>query len=82
MEAINSKHQKQVDKVIKLLKRYNSVNDLRDEQENNTLFEDIEDDREYRRLNKLCESHYDKFLVAMDELPKIEQQQIYKSKYY
>ena len=80
--AINSKHQKNIDKAIKHLKCYNLNNTYRDECEGNSVHADIEDDREYRRLDRQCQMYFDKFLVAMDELPVREQKQIYNSELY
>jgi|TARA_R110000744_G_scaffold367373_6_gene476824 hypothetical protein len=76
IEAISKKHQARVNKAVNWLLKYNTFNDKR------TRAEDNGNNKEYVKVNRKCESSYDKFLENMDELPKREQIQIYKSAMY
>jgi len=82
MKAINSKHQTTVNRACAWLKKYNTSNTLRDEAEGNSIHSTPEDDKEYRRLDNLCQKQFNQFLEYMEELPKREQQAIYKSDLY
>ena len=78
MEAINSKHQVTVNRAIQWLVKHNEANDNRDlESDTNG-----EDTKEFKKIDRLCEKTFDKFLDYMSELPKREQQAIYKSDLY
>ena len=76
IQAINKKHQKQVDKALRKLVRYNSYNNLRD------IADGEGDDKTYKQLNKLCEKLFDEYLEIVSELPSREVKQIETSKYY
>lgn len=76
MTAVNSKYQSTVNKAVAWLEKYNTNNDLREHADN------IGDERMYKKYDRLCEKQFDKFLEYMDELPKREQKQIYKSELY
>ena len=76
LQAINKKHQKQVDKALRKLVRYNSYNNLRD------IADGEGDDKTYKQLNKLCEKLFDEYLEIVSELPSREVKQIETSKYY
>jgi hypothetical protein len=76
LQAINKKHQKQVDKALRKLVRYNSYNNLRD------IADGEGDDKTYKQLNKLCEKLFDEYLEIVSELPSREVKQIESSKYY
>ncbi len=72
----NSKHQKNINKSIDWLKKYNSFNNERTLIEDNSEFDYIEDDKKWRAINRKCESSFDKYLTYLDELPKYLQKQI------
>jgi hypothetical protein len=76
LQAKNKKHQTNFKKALSWLIKHNSFNDLRDiaEGEGNL--------KQYDKINKKCENSYDKFLDYMEELPKYEQNKIYKSELY
>ena len=76
IQAINKKHQKQVDKALRKLVRYNSYNNLRDIADGEGV------DKTYKQLNKLCEKLFDEYLEIVSELPSREVKQIETSKYY
>lgn len=76
LQAINKKHQKQVEKALRKLVRYNSYNNLRD------IADGEGDDKTYKQLNKLCEKLFDEYLEIVSELPSREVKQIESSKYY
>ena len=76
IQAINKKHQKQVDKALRKLARYNSYNNLRD------IADGEGDDKAYKQLNKLCEQLFDEYLEIVSDLPSREVKQIETSKYY
>jgi DNA-binding Xre family transcriptional regulator len=76
LTSINKKHQKQVDKALRKLARYNSYNNLRD------IADGEGDDKTYKQLNKLCEQLFDEYLDIISELPSREVKQIETSKYY
>jgi hypothetical protein len=75
-KAVNQKNQKLFNKSIKLLIRYNELNDLRDRAGDN------DDEKSYKKYDRMCEVTYDKFLDSMDALPKYEQKRIYDSELY
>lgn len=74
--AINKKHQKQVDKALRKLARYNSYNNLRD------IADGEGDDKTYKQMNKFCEKLFDEYLEIVCELPRREVKQIESSIYY
>ena len=76
LTAINKTHQKQVDKALRKLARYNSYNNLRD------IADGEGDDKTYKQLNKLCEKLFDEYLEIVSDLPSREVNQIETSKYY
>jgi hypothetical protein len=76
LQAKNKKHQANFKKAINWLIKYNSFNDIRN------IAEGDGNEKEYNRVNKKCENSYDKFLDYMEELPKYEQNKIYKSELY
>ena len=77
ISAINPKHQKAVNKVVKALVRYNLANDSRDR------IYDLEDcDKAMNKANRICENLFDKYLTLIDELPKRERTNIEKSELY
>ena len=75
VQAINPKHQKQVNKAAKALQSYNTNNDLRDKAD------DMGDVKAYRRFDNLCQKYFDKYLEACDELPEREKENIDKQLY-
>lgn len=76
MKALNPKNQSKLNKVVKALTRYNELNDARGVAENN------DDERLERKLNRQCESAWDKYLEYMDELPKYQQKLVENSTLY
>ena len=76
LQAKNKKHQGKFNKALSWLIKYNSFNDLRN------IAEGDGNEKEYNRFDKKCENSYDKFLDYMEELPKYEQNKIYKSELY
>ena len=83
LKALNPKNQKLVNKATDWLIKYNNASDLRTKASDN-LYEDEyeEDSKEWRKHNRAAERAFDMFLGYMDELPKKEQKQIYKSELY
>ena len=73
--AINKTHQRQVNKVVNYLVKYNTLNDQRNDADGN-------DEKLYKKLDRLCQSVFDKYLTELSELPKREQQNIEKSELY
>tara|TARA_R110002124_G_scaffold73777_1_gene197901 strand:+ start:41 stop:295 length:255 start_codon:yes stop_codon:yes gene_type:complete len=82
VEAKNPKNQSRVNRAMKHLEKYNILNDERDCIENSLDVDDIEDNKDWKRVNKRCEDVWDKFLTALEELPKGEQNRITKSELY
>lgn len=82
VEAKNPKNQSRVNRAMKHLEKYNILNDERDMVENSLDVDCVEDSKEWRRVNKRCEDVWDKFLTALEELPKGEQSRITKSELY
>ena len=76
MKAINPKNQALVNKAISWLTKHNEYNDKR------TLAYDNDNIVAAVQLDKKCEQSYDKFLEYMEELPKNQQELIYKSDLY
>ena len=76
MKALNPKNQKQLNKVVKALTRYNQLNDARGVAENN------DDEKLERKLNRQCESAWDKYMDYMAELPKYQQKLVENSTLY
>lgn len=76
MKAINPKNQKQLDKAIKALIKYNELNDLRNEADGNG------DEKLEKKLERLCEVSFDKYLELSGELPKGQIKAIEKSELY
>ena len=79
METLKAKkqtNQKKVNRAIKWLLVHNNLNNLRD------IYEGEGNEKEYNKLNRKCENTFNNFLEAMEELPKYEQKNIYKSNLY
>lgn len=74
--AINKAHQSRVNKAVKVLIKYNDLNNLRAIADNNG------DVREYKKLEKQCENVFNKYLDVVYELPKREMERIEKSELY
>lgn len=72
MTAINPKNQVKVNKCVKTLEKYYTLNDMRD------AADDSGDSKAYNKYNKQCESVFDKYLELFEALPKYEQKQIEK----
>tara|TARA_R100001530_G_scaffold59567_1_gene43160 strand:+ start:452 stop:676 length:225 start_codon:yes stop_codon:yes gene_type:complete len=70
MKSINPKNQKLVNKSIKWLLKYNDYNTQRNICDSNG------DEKGWNKLNKKCESSYDKYLESLEVLPKREIQNI------
>ena len=76
MEAINPKNQKQLAKALKYLQAHNAADLLRNEAEGN------DDLKAFRKYDKLCASTFDKYLNAIEYLPKNQIAAIEKSDLY
>lgn len=76
IKAIHPKNQRQVNRTLKALIRYNEVNELRQQAEDN------DEQKKLSSLNRKCENYFDKYLTELAELPKREIKQIETSKYY
>lgn len=75
IKAINPAHQGKVNKAVRHLMKYNQLNDLRNEV-------DGVDDKLFKKYDKQCQNVWDKFMDALNELPKREQLNIEKSEIY
>lgn len=75
-KAINPKHQSKVNKAVKALLKYNELNDLRDKAS------DLDQEKEFKKLDNLCAKYFDKYLEIIDELPARERNNIEKSDLY
>lgn len=73
--ALNPKNQRLVTKASKLLIKYNELNDLRNIADGNG------DEKAYNKLDRQCETAFDKYLWACDELPQREVKNIEKVLY-
>lgn len=72
IKAINPKNQSLVNKAVKYLQKYYELNDLRNVADNNGA------EKELKKYNRMCEDVFDKYLDALAELPKGQQQIIDK----
>ena len=73
--AINKKNQRQVNKAVKFLVKYNELNDLRNIADGNG------NEREYNKYDRQCGKAFDNYLEAICDLPKREITQIEKALY-
>ena len=69
MKAKNARNQSKVNRAVKHMIRHNNLNDQRNAADGN-------DEKLYRKLDRQCSNSFDKYLEAMDELPKYEQKAI------
>lgn len=76
LKAINPKNQSKVNKALNWLIKHNNFNDKRD------LAGGNDNEKDFNKFDKLCINSFDKFLEYMEELPKREQKNIYKSEFY
>lgn len=76
MQAINPKNQKQLNKALKYLQAHNAADLLRNEAEGN------DDLKAFRKYDRLCESTFEKYLEAIEYLPKNQIEAIQKSVFY
>lgn len=76
LQAIKPKNQGKVNRVLNWLIKHNDFNNQRD------IADGDGNEKLYNKLNTKCENTYDKFLEYLEELPKYEQNQILKSKFY
>lgn len=76
ISAVNAKNQKAVNKAVKFLIAYNSLNDLRDKADNEG------NEKEYRKLDRKCEMAFDKYQESIWDLPKREISKIETSPLY
>jgi hypothetical protein len=72
IQAINPKNQSLVNKAVKYLQKYYELNDLRNVADDNGA------EKELKKYNRMCEDVFDKYLDALAELPKGQQQIIDK----
>lgn len=75
INALNKKHQKQVNKAYKYLAKYDQNNTLRDHAEGD------EDEKAFKKYDRICIDAFDKYLDALSELPKREADRIEKIYY-
>jgi hypothetical protein len=73
--ALNKKHQKQVNKAYKYLEKYDQNNTLRGQAD------DQDDQKAYKKYDRICIDAFDKYLDALSELPKREADRIEKIYY-
>lgn len=66
MKAINAKYQKQVEKAVKLLAKYNDLDNKRNEADG------LGDDKLVDKLDKQCERVFNQYLEAEECLPSRE----------
>lgn len=79
VKAVNPKYQSKVNRVVKLENTYNLLNDKRDMVRDSS--ELGEDDKQYKKINRMCEMAWDKYYDAKYDLPKREQENIEKTLY-
>jgi len=72
IQAINPKNQSLVNRAVKYLQKYYELNDLRNVADDNGA------EKELKKYNRMCEDVFDKYLDALAELPKGQQQIIDK----
>lgn len=72
LKAINPNNQSLVDKALRYNKRYDELNNLRNEADDN------DNKKSYRKYDKMCVDVFDKYLDAYGSLPKNQQQAIDK----
>lgn len=76
LQAIKPKNQGKVNRALNWLIKYNDFNNQRN------IADGDGNEREFNRLDKKCLNTWDKFSEYLEELPKYEQNQILKSKFY
>lgn len=72
IKAKNPKNQSKVNKAVKYLTAYYQANTKRDHAE------DEGNKTEFKKYDKICANTFDKYLEALEELPKGEQTNIEK----
>ena len=80
IKSINPKHQKMVNKVVFWNTKYEEANAQRDLAYDTTECDYEEDDKVWRKWNKVCESTFDKYLECLEMLPKGEQKNVEKQR--
>tara|TARA_R110002020_G_scaffold249170_1_gene463094 strand:- start:62 stop:298 length:237 start_codon:yes stop_codon:yes gene_type:complete len=78
MQAKVKKNQAALNRAIKWLTKHNE----HDTERNRIDSELGEDCKQWRAINRKCETSFDKYLEACDELPKYEVERIEKSELY
>tara|TARA_R100000951_G_C2566580_1_gene157356 strand:+ start:187 stop:444 length:258 start_codon:yes stop_codon:yes gene_type:complete len=78
LKPISAENKFLFNKAVAWLIKHNNFNDLRDKIDG----EFGEDCKEWRAINRKCESSFDKFETYLDELPEREQKVILKSNLY
>jgi CRISPR/Cas system CSM-associated protein Csm4 (group 5 of RAMP superfamily) len=73
--AVNKKNQKLVSKAYNYLAKYDQNNTLRD------MADDQDDQKAYKKYDRICIDAFDKYLEALAELPKREADRIEKIYY-
>lgn len=81
IKSITPKNQPLVNKAVKWLIKHNDFNIIRDYISDNLDCEEY-DSKEWRQINRKCETSFDKYLEYIDELPKREVKNIEKSELY
>jgi hypothetical protein len=69
------KNQTTLNRCVKALTRHNHLSDLRN------LADDRDDFKTLKKLDRMCQSSFDKYLDYLYELPKYEQVRIEKAFY-
>ena len=82
MNTVNKKNQSQVNKTVKALISYNEANRTRERFDNDYDTSEKSNERQFERLNKICENKWDKYSTYLNELPKYLQKQIENSDLY
>ena len=78
MDALKPQHKRAFNKAVNWLIKHNEF----DRQRNEIDGEFGDDSNQYERINRKCESSFDKYLDACDELPKYEVKRIENSDLY
>lgn len=80
--AKNPKHQKLVNRVVQWDVKHELANDERNLVYDTTECEYVEDDKLWKKWNRVCESTFDKYLTYLEQLPKGEQKNVEKELSY
>tara|TARA_R110000822_G_scaffold1592_2_gene7371 strand:- start:11 stop:280 length:270 start_codon:yes stop_codon:yes gene_type:complete len=76
VKAINPKHQSIVNKAVVWWEKYEFFNDQRNTASDNSEYDYEEDDKLWRKWDRLCIKSFDRYDELMQELPKREQNNV------